>query len=214
MRPAGIARVPVIATVLVALAVAAMIALGLWQLHRLTQKEALLVRYAANASLPPIALPLAPDETLLFRRAAGVCLQPIAFTIEGGRNARGGTGWRQIAQCRIGAAGAGLAVQLGLGKDPHAKPGWKGGAVRGYLTHAPDHAPLIAGVFGAAPKPLMLVADPPLAGFDANPGPDLSAVPNNHLAYAVQWFAFAAIAAVIYALALRRRMVAAAAPPR
>jgi surfeit locus 1 family protein len=30
-------------------------------------------------------------------------------------------------------------------------------------------------------------------------------VPNNHLAYAVQWFLFAGVAAVIYALALRRR---------
>ena len=60
----------------------------------------------------------------------------------------------------------------------------------------------------------MLVADPPLAGLDPNPGPDLSAVPNNHLAYAVQWFVFASLAALIYALALRRRTVAAAPPPR
>ena len=51
----------------------------------------------------------------------------------------------------------------------------------------------------------MLVAAPPPAGLAANPGPDLSAVPNNHLAYAVQWFLFAGIAAIIYLLALRRR---------
>jgi len=30
-------------------------------------------------------------------------------------------------------------------------------------------------------------------------------IPNNHLAYAVQWFLFAGIAGVIYALALKRR---------
>jgi surfeit locus 1 family protein len=30
-------------------------------------------------------------------------------------------------------------------------------------------------------------------------------VPNNHLAYAVQWFLFAAVASVIYVLALRWR---------
>jgi surfeit locus 1 family protein len=30
-------------------------------------------------------------------------------------------------------------------------------------------------------------------------------VPNNHLSYAVQWFLFAAIASVIYVLAVRRR---------
>lgn len=208
-------RVPVIPTIIVALAVAAMVALGMWQLSRRSDKQALLVRYAANVSAPPIALPRFPDDAVLFRRASAECLQPVAFTSEGGRNARGGTGWRQIAQCRTGAEGPGFTVQLGLSNDPHAKPAWKGGAVRGYITHAPDHAPLIAGLFGGGgAKPLMLVADPPLAGFEPNPSPDLSAVPNNHLAYAVQWFAFAVIAAVIYALALRRRTVAAEPPGR
>lgn len=209
-------RVPVLATLLVALAVAAMIALGVWQLRRRAEKEALLVRYARNVTLPPIAFPAIPvDDGLLFRRASAFCLEPTSFAIEGGRNARGGTGWRQIARCRTGAEGPGFAVQLGFGKDPHARPGWKGGPVAGYITHAPDHAPLIAGWFGGGgPKPLMLVADPPVPGLDPNPAPDLSAVPNNHLAYAVQWFVFAGLAAIIYALALRRRAVAESAPPR
>lgn len=213
MTPRPAVRVPILATTVVALAVAAMIALGAWQLHRLSEKAALLARYAANVSAPPIAFPHGPRDDVLFRRADAVCAGPPSFTGEGGRNARGGTGWRQIAHCHGRTGGADLVVQLGFSDDPHARPSWAGGAVRGYITYAPDHAPLIAGVFGRAPKPLMLVADPPLGGFAANPGPDLSAVPNNHLAYAVQWFAFAAIAAVIYALALRRRMVAAP-PPR
>ncbi len=209
-------RLPVIPTILVGLAVAAMIALGFWQMQRRTEKEALLVRYARNVTLPPVAFPRIPvDDTLLFRRAGAFCLQAVSFRVEGGRNARGGTGWRQIAQCRTGAEGPGFAVQLGFGGGPHAKPGWKGGQVRGYITHAPDDTPLIAGWLGGGhPKTLMLVADPSLAGLDPNPGPDLSAVPNNHLAYAVQWFVFAALAAIIYALALRRRTVAPAPPPR
>jgi surfeit locus 1 family protein len=37
----------------------------------------------------------------------------------------------------------------------------------------------------------------------APPSPDN--IPNNHLSYAVQWFLFAGIAGVIYALALRQR---------
>ena len=40
----------------------------------------------------------------------------------------------------------------------------------------------------------MLVADTPPAGLAANGTPDLGAVPNNHLAYAGQWFFFAAVA--------------------
>ena len=209
-------RIPILPTILVGLAVAAMIALGVWQLQRRAEKEALLVRYARNVTLPRIVFPAIPvDDTLLFRRASAFCLKPVSFAIEGGRNARGGTGWRQIAQCRTGAEGPGFAVQLGFGKDPHAKPDWAGGPVRGYISHAPDHAPIVAAAFGGGgPKTLMLVADPPLAGLDANPGPDLSAVPNNHLAYAVQWFVFAALAALIYGLALRRRTVAAPPAPR
>ncbi|MEG3177904.1 SURF1 family protein [Sphingomonas sp. RB3P16] len=209
-------RVPVIPTIIVALAIVAMIGLGVWQLERRSEKAALLARYARNATLPPMAFPRdATDSGLLFRRASALCLEPTSFAIEGGRNARGGTGWRQIAQCRTGAEGPGFKVQLGFGNDPHAKPNWKGGPVAGYLTYAPDHAALIAGMVGeGTPKTLMLVADPPAAGLDANPGPDLTAVPNNHLAYAVQWFVFAALAAIIYALALRRRTVAESPPPR
>ena len=52
----------------------------------------------------------------------------------------------------------------------------------------------------------MLVAATPANGLEASAPPSLKDVPNNHLAYAVQWFLFAGIAAIIYGLALRRRM--------
>ncbi len=52
----------------------------------------------------------------------------------------------------------------------------------------------------------MLVADTPAPGLKPNTPPDLDAVPNNHLAYAGQWFFFAAVAGIIYTLALRRRI--------
>ena len=48
-------------------------------------------------------------------------------------------------------------------------------------------------------------ADPALGGLEANALPDPSDLPNNHLSYAVQWFAFALTALVIYAMVLRRR---------
>ncbi|WCM26087.1 SURF1 family protein [Sphingomonas sp. QA11] len=202
-------RFPIVATVLVGLAIAAMIALGVWQLQRKGEKEAMLVRLSANRGLPPIAFPRIPvDDSLLFRRASAFCLEPVSFRVEGGRNARGGVGWRQIAQCRTGAEGPGLTVQIGVAQAPDAKPTWRGGEVTGYITHALDHRPLIASIFSSEPKTLMLMADPPAPGLDANPGPDLSAVPNNHLAYAVQWFLFALVAAVIYAIAVRRRLKA------
>ena len=49
------------------------------------------------------------------------------------------------------------------------------------------------------------MATPPLAGLEANAIPDPSEIPNNHFAYAIQWFLFAATALVIYTLALMKR---------
>lgn len=200
-------RFPVVATILVGLAVAAMIALGIWQLQRRTEKEALLAQLTANQHLPPIAFPAIPvDDTLLFRRASVFCLKPVAWQSRGGRDATGEPGWREIATCSTGAEGPGVTVQIGVAPIANARPNWGGGKVSGYISYAPSDAPLIVTAFSHAPKTLMLVADPPQAGLAANPPADLSSVPNNHLAYAVQWFLFALVAGIIYAIALRRRL--------
>ena len=74
-------RVPVVATVIVALAIAAMIGLGIWQLQRRGEKEALLQQYAINVALPGIAFPSNPvNDALLFRKASGMCLEPTAWS--------------------------------------------------------------------------------------------------------------------------------------
>ncbi len=197
------ARLPIVATILVLAAVAAMIGLGVWQLQRRTEKLATLAVLAANPSKPAIAMPSpAIGDDLLFRRASAVCLAPISFSTAGAGNA----GYRIIAQCSTGVEGPGFAVQLGTTRDVDFKPRWVGGQVSGLLSHAPSDRPLIAGLFGKAPpQPLLLVADKPAPGLAANAMPSIESIPNNHLAYAVQWFAFAAIALVIYGLALRRR---------
>lgn len=210
-----IAPVPLVPTIVVALAVAAMVALGLWQLlDRLPAKRAYLAQLAANPAKPPIAFPRFPDDALLFRRASGFCLQPTAITLAGA----GAAGFRAIAQCRTGAEGPGMTVQLGTTTDPTRHVRWNGGPVSGSISHAPDARPLIAGLVDHEPQQLMLVADPPIAGLAANGHPTIDSVPNNHLAYAGQWFFFAAVAAIIYALALRRRWrtrgLVAPTPPR
>lgn len=192
-------RVPVVATLVVGLAIAAMVALGLWQLlDRLPEKEAYLAQLAGNPAKPPVAFPAAPDDRLLFRRTTLDCRPPVTVARAGAGNA----GYRLIATCA-----GGEKVQLGTTRDPLGRVGWGGGRVTGWISHAPDSTPLIARLAGTpAPPPMLLVADRPLSGLAANTQPDVGLVPNNHLAYAVQWFLFAGVAAVIYVLALGRRV--------
>ncbi|QNM81846.1 SURF1 family protein [Sphingomonas sabuli] len=187
-------KVPIIATVVVVAAVAAMIALGIWQLQRAQWKDSLIAQYRAAETLPPIAFPaMAPGKSLpLFRRATGTCLRPAAHRAIAGANRAGDSGYAHIVHCVTGAEGPGMAVELGWSKDPQAKYQWTGGQVDGII--APDRQQRIR---------LVALNAPP--GLEPSALPSLDAIPQNHRMYAIQWFAFAAIAALIYGLALRKR---------
>ena len=195
-------RLPIIPTILVGVAIALMIALGFWQLLvRLPQKEAYLAQLARNPAMRVTMFPASPDDSLLFRSARAYCRDPRDIHLAGA----GASGFRAIATCTATATGAAMIVQLGITSDPNAMVRWNGGPVTGYISHAPSSRSLIGSVFDHRPEPLMLVARPPVAGLGPNGGPGIDAVPNNHLAYAVQWFLFAAVAAIIYGVAIRRR---------
>lgn len=187
-------KLPLIPTILVGLAVVVMIGLGVWQLERRQQKLALLESYKASAGLPPIGWPTLPQKEPLplFRSATGNCLQVTGFRTAAGQNLNGEPGFLVIADCRTGAEGPGMAVELGWSKDPNAGKGWQGGLVSG--TIAPDSR-----------SRMRLVAASPGPGLTASAPPSPETIPNNHFSYAVQWFLFAGIAAVIYFLALRQR---------
>lgn len=200
-------RVPVIPTILVTLAVAAMIGLGIWQLDRRAEKAAMIARYAGNSARPVMAFPNPPiGDEHLFRRASAMCLEVVGWSEQAGRAENGTKGWRHIAECRTGIEALTTKFDLGVSTAPGVVPVWKGGEVTGAITHAPDATPLLAGLFGKRPpRTLMLVSEKPAPGLAESARPDPSSVPNNHLAYAVQWFLFALAAAVIYVLALRWR---------
>jgi len=194
---------PLVPTLVVAAAVLLMVRLGLWQLDRAREKEALLATYAANAAKPPLPfVALWPvTDAALFRRTSLLCLQPVAWTVEGA----GSAGWRHLAACRLGAEGPGVLVDLGTSATATA-PRWGGGRIEGRLTWVPDHQPLVARLFGRPPPPTPLVVSAaPAPGLRPSRQPDPAEVPNNHRAYAVQWFLFAGVAVVVYAVALRRR---------
>ena len=202
-------RLPVIPTLIVALACATMIALGFWQLDRRTEKEALLALYAANLREGPVAYPFhgPVPASAMFRPSSALCVKVTGWRTEAGRSAKGGSGYRWIAECSTGAEGPGLLADMGVTRDPKLKPTWDGGQVRGRITTEPSHQSLFAKIGGKKEvlRP-MLVAETPAPGLEASAPPSPDEVPNNHLAYAVQWFLFAGVAALIYGIALRRRM--------
>lgn len=200
--------IPIIPTIIVVIAIALMIGLGIWQLGRAHQKEAALESWRANMSLPATAYPAQnpTDQRYMFRRLSGTCLRVIEWQVLGGRTRGGEPGWRHIASCATGVEGPGLVVDMGVSKLPDFKPTWAGGPVRGYATHEPDNSPWAERLRGQSPPlRLMIVADEPAPGLEASAPPDPASVPNNHRSYMVQWFLFALIAAVIYVLALRKR---------
>ena len=202
-------RLPLIPTLLVAAAVATMIGLGIWQIARAGEKRELIALYRANLVRPAMAFPTigpVPREAM-FRKSSVTCIEVVGWRTEGGRAANGPSGNRYIAECRTGAEGPGALIDLGVSQDPGIKPRWAGGVASGMITTEPDHSSMIARLFGRgtilAP---MLVSDRPAEGLRASAPPSPDTVPNNHRAYAVQWFLFAAIALIIYVLALRARL--------
>lgn len=202
-------RIPIIPTIVVTLACAVMVALGFWQLDRRAEKAVQLALFAANMQKEAVAYqPKGPvSDALLFRLSSAMCVKVTGWRTEAGRSVKGGSGYRWIAECSTGAEGPGLLADMGVTRNPKLKPNWAGGPVRGRVTTEPSHQSLF-GKLGGTQEVLrpMLVSDIAAPGLEASAPPSPDEVPNNHLAYAVQWFLFAGVAALIYILALRRRM--------
>jgi len=182
-------RVPILPTILVAAAVATMIALGVWQLRRAEWKADLIARYQqaqAMSSNVPWPGNSAEMEQSLFRWSQFRCDEVLGMRTTAADNVNGQGGVAQIARCAIDGGGE---AEVALGWSlPTQQISWRGGEVAGII--APN------GVLHAARQAPGLL---PLAP------PDPNDLPNNHLAYAGQWFFFAVTALVIYVLALRRR---------
>jgi len=192
-------RLPLVPTLLVTLAVAVMIGLGVWQLQRADEKKVLLARYAEAEALPPIAwptVPIADDQLPLFRHATGLCLRPTAKRAVAGQNYAGETGYVQIVDCATGAEGPGMSVEVGWSKDPNAKVNWPGGPVSGIIV--PDRRSRMRLVAATAPP-----------GLEPSKPPEVDSIspvtPAGHYGYAATWFGLALVALIIYGLALRKR---------
>ena len=188
-------RWPIIPTIIVIIAVAIMIGLGVWQLQRKAEKEALLARYNAADGLPAIAWPVVPDPRALplFRRSTLTCVKVAKIESVSGSNRAGDAGFAHVASCQTGGAeDVNVKVAIGWSERPQS-PSWSGGLVRGII--APDGEQLIK-----------LVSTDRADGLQQLALPSPAQIPNNHFLYAIQWFIFAAAASIIYILAVRKRL--------
>lgn len=188
-------RPPLLPTLLVAAAVAAMIALGVWQLQRAEWKAGLITRYEqAQALSAEVPWPgdRAEMERSLFRWSAFDCVGVLSTRSTAAKSVAGESGVAQIARCML-PDGSEAEVALGWSR-PTERHAWSGGTVRGVLAPGRE--------FGG-----VLYAAQPAQGLRPLAHPDPSDLPDNHLAYAGQWFFFALTALVIYVLALRKRRV-------
>jgi surfeit locus 1 family protein len=188
-------RIPLVATLVVLAAVAVMVRLGLWQLDRMHQKDALLELYTRQQGIShdvPLMEGKAAREQTWFRHTSFECLADGKTRLMAGHNSKGETGWAHWGQCLRADGRPWVEVNLGWSKTPLAIQ-FSGGTMRGMI--APD-----------GPSGARVVADQPLLGLEPSARPDPNTIPNNHWSYAIQWFLFAATALVVYALALRKRL--------
>ncbi len=202
-------RVPIIPTIIVAAAVAVMIALGVWQLQRAGWKERMLTELASAQTGPAVDLdPLlarADPPSAAFRPALVTCdIRDAAPELRAGRNLRGQSGYSAFVPCRLGAVGWGGRLQVNVGWTARPDSSLRitlAGTTAGRLGTVEPEGPIILTVATAAPP------------LEPSAAPSIDDIPNNHMAYAFQWFFFALTAALIYVLALRRRRRSVAPPP-
>ena len=108
-----IRRIPILPTIIVVVAIAIMIGLGVWQLQRAKWKEGLLARYYQAENLPPISFPTVPlrnDQLPLFRYATGNCLRPVS--------SRAVAGERRLERRRLLRRHSGIHPACGAPQPP------------------------------------------------------------------------------------------------
>jgi len=225
------ARFPWVLTVVTALALAVLIALGVWQVRRLAWKEGLIATAEAAAAKPaaPLAQLLAEGGDLEFRKAVVDCPGLTSAPYVELRTIQDGEpGLRLVSACR--AAGRTWLVDRGfvletISARPSQTPSETVTRIIAEIRTAPPPGPMTPPAEGrmfygrdnAAMARALGVQGPVEArtlyaltssnpdGSALKPSAPPVAFSNNHLGYALTWFGLAAALAAVYVAMLRRR---------
>ncbi|MDN3645833.1 SURF1 family protein [Pontixanthobacter aestiaquae] len=189
MKPRSI---PIVPTIIVGIAIAIMIALGFWQMSRADEKDAMVESFLAvreQQTVVPFPRKAEDVDAALYRRSEVECTQVLSTRSTAARDPNGTSGLAQVALCNL-AGGGQAEIMLGWTARPFDSL-WEGGVVTGYVAPSKE-----------GPR---LVASPPTFGLQQLAPPDPRDLPNNHMAYAGQWFFFALTALIMYIFVLRGR---------
>jgi len=183
-----IRHVPIVPTIIVLAAVATLVSLGIWQLGRAEEKARQMILYSKSSAIAEEApFPMNGDgEDVWFRWSRLECPRVIDIQPVAGTAASGAKGWAMRATCEE-STGETATVDIGFSRALKP-PQWQGGTITGLIAPGPR-----------------LVANPPAGDLQPLAEPNPADLPNNHFAYAGQWFFFALTALVIYGFALRAR---------
>lgn len=231
---AGDARAALWRAVFVCAALAALLALGTWQVQRLGWKTELIAAREASLARPPVALSGITRDRIMpaFRRvrAGGEFLHQKEIRL-GPRTRNGAAGWHVITPLRLTGGGT---VLVNRGWVPHRRKDpatRRAGLVKGPVRveglarvppppgrFTPDNVPgrgdwyhadiaAMASHLGLDNvRPYLIDAGPnPNPGGLPIGGQTIVRPPNNHLAYALTWYALAAVLLAIYIIDRRGR---------
>lgn len=203
-------RVPILATLVVALMLTALVSLGVWQLQRREWKRELIAQLEAAPKLPllePADFTAAMNGTrsIQYRRAEMPCSPGtvLPYDVKGGSSAGGESGYLVLVSCRPNRKPPDIVAVAGwtMRADAVRVPIAVDAVFTGLIIEKP---------YGTAPgRPqFMLIPDTAVPPLQVSRRPDPEGLPDNHLSYAGQWFGLAAALLAIYGVWLRRRMVA------
>ena len=203
-------RLPLIPTLMTLIMVGAMIYLGFWQLERREWKHKLIASLEAAQHLPPVT----PSEfyrsmigagSVQYRRAVVACHpgRVTPYDFRGGESATGQSGFLVLIACREPAftrgRGPDIVVVAGFSDRPELR--------QPLIVDTEFDGTIIERPYDKQPGRPMFMLIPKTAVPPLKPSrlPSPEDLPDSHLSYAVQWFSFATILAVIYAIFILRR---------
>lgn len=200
-------RPPLIPTLMTFIIVATCIGLGLWQLKRRDWKHDLIARAEAASQLPPVGpndyyRAFLGERSIQYRRAELPCTpgRVLPYDLRGGASRDGRPGYLVLVSCRPNRKPPDIVAVAGWTDRPDAAaiPVTVDTVFTGTLIERPY------GRRAKARPTFMLIPDTAVSPLTPARQPTPGELPDNHLSYALQWFAFAVTALVIYGLWLRR----------